>query len=129
MARSAGSSIIPGIGAVADTAREVAHRLAEKGPRPVVADLVAELRRLMGDERGPEPTDELRVELPRPHVHVLPRDNGWVVSTPGEGQGERRFESKADAVDFARELARKGRGSLILHRTGGVVQQVQTYAF
>lgn len=58
-------------------------------------------------------------------VHVMPLQGAWVLKHPGAEGSFRRFDSKRDAVDAARALARRDRATLVIHhRNRSIMQQM-----
>lgn len=59
--------------------------------------------------------------------HVVPRSGGWAVRRTGATRASRVFDSKAKAVEYGRNLARKERGELYVHRSDGTIQSRDSY--
>jgi Uncharacterized protein conserved in bacteria (DUF2188) len=55
--------------------------------------------------------------------HVVPRHGQWAVRKGGASRATKLFESQADAIDFARDQAKKAQGVLYIHRFDGTVQR------
>ena len=60
--------------------------------------------------------------------HVAPdRQGGWSVRKSGADKATRAFNSKSDAVAYARELAKKAGGELYIHGRDGTIREKDTY--
>ncbi|WP_414644656.1 DUF2188 domain-containing protein [Bradyrhizobium sp.] len=53
---------------------------------------------------------------------------GWSVHASGASRASRRFERQSDAVRYARDLARRERTNLYVHRRDGTVKRWDSYA-
>ncbi len=65
--------------------------------------------------------------MSKKNQHVVPLGNGWAV----KGEGNTRFtvitETKKDAVETAREIARNNRSELVIHGRDGRIQDKDSY--
>ena len=65
--------------------------------------------------------------MAKKNQHVVPLGNGWAV----KGEGNERFtvitETKKDAVEAAREIARNNRSELVIHGRDGRIQDKDSY--
>ena len=52
---------------------------------------------------------------------------GWSVRRYGARRATRRFDTEAEAVRFARQMARREQTRLVLHRSDGMVRKMETY--
>ena len=52
---------------------------------------------------------------------------GWSVRRPGATRAVRVFERQKDAVQFAREVAKKGRAELYIHGADGRIREKNSY--
>lgn len=59
--------------------------------------------------------------------HVVSRQGSWAVRKGGASRATKLFESQADAITFARGLAKKEHGELYVHRTDGTVRIRDSY--
>jgi len=60
--------------------------------------------------------------------HVVPRQSGgWAVKTAGKSRAGRVFEKKADAVDYARDAAKREHGELYVHGKDGTIKERRSY--
>jgi Uncharacterized protein conserved in bacteria (DUF2188) len=60
-------------------------------------------------------------------LHVMPKSNGWVVTTSGAEPLTQQFPRKQDALEFGESVAKQKRTSLIVHRRDGRIEQVDSY--
>jgi len=61
------------------------------------------------------------------HFHVTLADGEWIVANETSAPVSRAFQTKLEAVDAARELARDHHGVLYIHASDGAVDQVYHY--
>ena len=62
------------------------------------------------------------------NTHVIASSGGrWAVRRSGAPRATRVFESRGDAVDFARTLARAQHVRLFIHDRDGTVQHMDSY--
>jgi hypothetical protein len=55
--------------------------------------------------------------------HVVPKsDGGWAVRQSGTSRASKTFSTKGDAVSYARDRAKQGRGELYIHGKDGTIQ-------
>ena len=60
--------------------------------------------------------------------HVVPRQKGsWAVKSAGTTRAGKVFDNKADAVKYARDVAKKGQGELYVHGKDGTIQERRSY--
>jgi Uncharacterized protein conserved in bacteria (DUF2188) len=52
---------------------------------------------------------------------------GWSVHASGASRASRRFDKQSDAVRYARDLARRERTDLYVHRRDGTVSRRDSY--
>lgn len=60
-------------------------------------------------------------------LHVLPKSDGWVVTTSGAERLTQQFPSKQDALAFGESVAKRKKTSLIVHRRDGRIEHVDSY--
>jgi hypothetical protein len=53
--------------------------------------------------------------------HVVPHDGGWAIKTEGSRSYISVFETKQDAIDAGRSIARSEGGELIVHGRNGQI--------
>jgi len=58
---------------------------------------------------------------------VSPGDEGWGVKARGASRASGRFDTKAEAVQRGRELAKDQQGRLVIRKQDGTVQEERTY--
>jgi hypothetical protein len=59
--------------------------------------------------------------------HVVPYDGGWAVRGEGNERPTSVHDTQAQAIEAAREIARKQRAELIIHRTDGRIRDRDSY--
>lgn len=59
--------------------------------------------------------------------HVVPHDGGWGVRPAGSDRLSRQFDLKADAVNWARTVARQQQSELFIHGKDGRIQDRDSY--
>ncbi len=115
------------------------------GPRYKLDDLPAEVRDDIQDfrdrfgqtRRSPAanaPQPSVASSIPKgkrggagPVQHVMARDDGWAVVKEGSDRATRVLDTKAEAVEVAREIASNQGSKLVIHRQDGSVQETRDY--
>ena len=59
--------------------------------------------------------------------HVLRGDRGWVVRGVDARRATAEFETKAEAVAYARDLGRARNAQVIVHNTRGEVERTDSF--
>lgn len=59
--------------------------------------------------------------------HVVPRQNGWAVKSAGASKAAKVFNTKDEAVKYARDSAKKDNGELYVHRKDGTIGERKSY--
>jgi hypothetical protein len=60
--------------------------------------------------------------------HVVPTKGGdWAVRKSGSSKATRVFRDEGEAVRFAREVARKDRAELYIHRKDGTIRDSDSF--
>lgn len=65
--------------------------------------------------------------MSRMSQHVVSRDGKWAVRRGGSDRVTRRFVTKREAIEAARELARKQRTELYIHGEDGRIIKRDSY--
>jgi uncharacterized protein YdaT len=66
--------------------------------------------------------------MPKDGKHVIPRSNGgWSVRQSGATRASKNFETQAEAVDYARDIAKKANTDLYVHRKDGTIRQKNVF--
>ena len=60
-------------------------------------------------------------------IHVVPHDEGWATMKEGAERAGSIFDNKADALEQAREQARRERVDVIIHGRNGRIQDSDSY--
>ena len=58
-------------------------------------------------------------------VHVVPTDDGWAVRKTHAERASGRFDTQAEAIDRAKDLA--GRGEVIVHGIHGKIRKLTPF--
>ena len=59
--------------------------------------------------------------------HVVPRDGNWAVRRSGSDKVTRMYETQAEAVRAAREIARNQRTELYIHGRDGLIRERESF--
>ena len=60
--------------------------------------------------------------------HVIPRSTGgWSVRHSGATRASKTFDTQAEAVHYARDIAKKANTDLYVHRKDGTVRHKDSY--
>lgn len=66
--------------------------------------------------------------MPANGKHVVPNPTGgWSVRNSGAARASRKFETQKEAVEFARDRARKEQGELYVHGRDGRIRERNSY--
>jgi Uncharacterized protein conserved in bacteria (DUF2188) len=60
-------------------------------------------------------------------IHVVPHDDRWATKTEGASRAGRVFETKKDAMDAARDQAKREHVERIEHRADGTIVNPNSY--
>lgn len=66
--------------------------------------------------------------MAKKNQHVVPVGNGWAVKAEGQVVASVITTSQKAAIDYARQLARKGRSELVIHGRDGKIRDRNSYA-
>ncbi len=61
------------------------------------------------------------------NIHVVPRNEGWIVRKEGAIQPTSVHQTQKDAVNAARKIARNQKGQLVIHGRNGRVRERNNY--
>lgn len=59
--------------------------------------------------------------------HVLPRTDGWAVKRSGSSKDTRVFSAQSEAIDFARQVAKKSNSEVLIHSRDGRIRERNSY--
>src|SRR5258705_5444075 len=62
------------------------------------------------------------------NIHVVPRNDGWIVRKEGTSRPTSVHQTQRDAVDAARKIARNQSGELVIHGRDGRIRDRDSYA-
>lgn len=68
-----------------------------------------------------------KTEMSKRNKHVVPREDGWAVKTAGRDRAASVHGTQAEAIDKARETARRNQGELFIHGRDGRIRDRSTY--
>ena len=60
-------------------------------------------------------------------IHVVPHQDGWATKKEGAGRAGSVHDTKADALEQARERAKRERVEVVIHRRDGTIQDSDSY--
>ena len=55
--------------------------------------------------------------------HVAPQEGRWTVRRAGSNRATRKFDTQREAIEFARDLARKQKAELYIHGRNGLIRK------
>lgn len=61
------------------------------------------------------------------NVHVVPRNDGWVIRKEGNSRATSVHQTQRDAVEAAREIARTQSSELVIHGRDGRIRDRDSY--
>jgi hypothetical protein len=59
--------------------------------------------------------------------HVVPSSSRWAVKKSGSERASKTFDTKEQAVLYARELSKNEKTELYIHKTNGMIQYRNSY--
>ena len=59
--------------------------------------------------------------------HVVPRDKEWAVRGEGNKRDTSHHRTQKDAIDSARNIAKKQRSEVVIHRRDGKIRDSESY--
>jgi hypothetical protein len=63
------------------------------------------------------------LEKEKKHEHIVHRKDGWAVRTAGSERPSSLFKTRAEAIDYARELAKKHNVCMVVHDEEGKFEE------
>ena len=63
----------------------------------------------------------------RTNIHVVPRNDGWIVRKEGTSRPTSVHQTQRDAVEAARKIARNQSGELVIHGRDGRIRDRDSY--
>lgn len=63
----------------------------------------------------------------RKSLHVVARNDGWVIRKEGSSRATSVYKTQRDAVEAAREMARKDNVELVIHGRDGRIRERDSY--
>lgn len=67
--------------------------------------------------------------MPKQSNHVVPSSEkgGWAVKKSGSARTSKSFNTKAEAVEYGRQLSKTEKTELFIHRMDGTIQDRNSY--
>jgi len=65
--------------------------------------------------------------MPKKDIHVVPREDGWAVRREGAQRDSSHHDRKSEAMDAARDTARRERVEVVEHGKDGRIQDSDSY--
>ncbi len=65
--------------------------------------------------------------MAKSNQHVVPKDGGWAVRKQGAAKITKVFNTQNEAVQFARNVAKKNSGELFIHKADGTIRDRKSY--
>ena len=65
--------------------------------------------------------------MAKKNQHVVPYNDNWAVKGAGNEKVTKTFDKKADAIDFAKEIAKNQQSELIIHKGDGTIQNKNSF--
>ncbi|MGB7341656.1 MAG: DUF2188 domain-containing protein [Phototrophicaceae bacterium] len=59
--------------------------------------------------------------------HVVPTDTGWAVKGEGNSKYTAHFDTQAEAIERAMEIAKNYKSELLIHGENGEIRERNTY--
>ncbi len=59
--------------------------------------------------------------------HVVPSSSGWSVKKSGSEKASKTFDTKEKAVDYGRDLSKSEKTELFIHKSNGMIQNLNSY--
>ena len=60
--------------------------------------------------------------------HVVPsKDKGWAVKKSGASKASKKFETKEKAVKYAKDISKREKTELYIHKKDGRIQNKNSY--
>jgi len=65
--------------------------------------------------------------MPRKSQHVVPRDGKWAVRRTGAARVSRKFDTQREAIEAARDIARRQGTDLYIYGQDGRIRERNSY--
>jgi hypothetical protein len=65
--------------------------------------------------------------MSKKNPHVVPHPDGWGVKKEGASRASRVFNTQAEAIDYARDQAKRDHSELFVHGEDGRIRQRDSY--
>jgi hypothetical protein len=61
------------------------------------------------------------------NIHVVPHEDGWARRKEGSQRAGGVYDTKAEALEEARDQARRERVEMVIHKKDGTIQDSDSY--
>lgn len=65
--------------------------------------------------------------MSKKHIHVVPHDDGWATRKEGAGRVGTTHDTQRDAIERARDQARRDQVEVVIHRPDGRIRDKDSY--
>lgn len=65
--------------------------------------------------------------MAKKNVHVTHREEGWAVKSENTKRAEGIYDTQADAIERAREIAKNNRSELVIHDRNNLIRDKDSY--
>jgi len=65
--------------------------------------------------------------MPKKNQHVVPNKGKWSVRGEGNTRRTATYDTQAEAIDHARDIARNQGSELLIHRRNGQIRERDSY--
>lgn len=62
-----------------------------------------------------------------PNQHVIPNNGEWQVKREGSDRATKNFTTQQQAINYARDIARKQQSELVIHGRDGRIRNKDSY--
>lgn len=59
--------------------------------------------------------------------HVVPHPDGWAIKGAGNSKATKVVDTQAEAINFAREIAKNQKSEVVIHRPDGRIRDKDSY--
>jgi uncharacterized protein YdaT len=114
---------------VREKAIEIANALLEEGTEEGRAIAIATAKaKQWNDDHPLNERNDKKEKHDRHNIHVVPNEDKWLVKEEGEQDALFNANSKAEAVEKAKEWASDANRTAIIHRKDGTVETSYNYS-
>jgi hypothetical protein len=59
--------------------------------------------------------------------HVIPKEKGWAVKKSGSTKASKKFDTKDKAIQYGKEISKREKAELYIHKKDGRIQNKNSY--